>query len=248
MKINYQGKKTGAVRFYLLASVLLHVILFLLVIWLLPGIIQKRQEMPGIIMTDLASPLPQKSFSKESLQAYQPDLHTKALPTTTPTVQTIPVQAAAQPSGTLLPIKRSEPSKETQTASTNGSNQTRPVSIVHQAATGQTPLFSKNETAGGRSQPQEMNFGSAYGPAFRKQAVPVYPPSAKRRGREGVVLLRLSISETGHLSQIEVLEDPGFGFAEAAQEAVRNSSFTPAHYNGKPIAIRATLPIRFTLR
>jgi protein TonB len=93
-----------------------------------------------------------------------------------------------------------------------------------------------------------MTFGSAGGPAFRKQAQPVYPSLARRRSKEGVVLLRLSINENGNLTHIELIEDPGHGFAEAAIEAVRSSSFSPAHYNGKPVAIQATLPIRFTLR
>jgi len=78
--------------------------------------------------------------------------------------------------------------------------------------------------------------------------LPIYPSLAKRRGQEGVVLLRLSISATGHVTRLELLEDPGFGFAEAAQTAIRNSSFTPALHNGKPIAVRAVLPVRFTLR
>lgn len=93
-----------------------------------------------------------------------------------------------------------------------------------------------------------MAFGSASGPAFRRQTTPAYPALAKRRNKEGVVLLRLSISETGQMTRLEVLEDPGYGFAEAAQEAIRSSSFTPAHHNGKPVAVRAILPIRFNLR
>lgn len=100
----------------------------------------------------------------------------------------------------------------------------------------------------GQTQPLDMAFGSTSGPRFSKQALPIYPALAKRRGREGVVLLRLSISATGHLTRLELLEDPGFGFAEAAQTAIRNSSFTPALHNGKPIAVRAVLPVRFTLR
>ncbi len=93
-----------------------------------------------------------------------------------------------------------------------------------------------------------MAFGSTSGPRFSKQVLPIYPSLAKRRGQEGVVLLRLSISATGHVTRLELLEDPGFGFAEAAQTAIRNSSFTPALHNGKPIAVRAVLPVRFTLR
>jgi protein TonB len=96
--------------------------------------------------------------------------------------------------------------------------------------------------------PKEMSFGSTNGPAFRTQAIPAYPALARRHGKEGVVLLRLNISKTGQLTQIEVLQDPGYGFSDAAHEAVRNSSFMPARHNGKPVAVWATLPIRFTLR
>lgn len=61
------------------------------------------------------------------------------------------------------------------------------------------------------------------------------------------MLLRLSISEDGQLSKAEVIEDPGYGFAEAALEAVQKSSFIPARQNGKAVAVRAILPIRFIL-
>lgn len=94
----------------------------------------------------------------------------------------------------------------------------------------------------------EAVFGSTGAPAFSKQVPPVYPALARRRGREGAVLLRLHISKTGQLTRAEVIEDPGHGFAEAALEAVHASQFSPGQLHGKAVAMKAILTIRFTLR
>ena len=61
-------------------------------------------------------------------------------------------------------------------------------------------------------------------------------------------MLRLTIDKSGSLSDIEVLEDPGYGFAASAISAMKNSTFHPARHNGKPVMARAILPVRFTLR
>lgn len=96
--------------------------------------------------------------------------------------------------------------------------------------------------------PKEVEFGSIDGPKFSKRELPKYPLFAKKLGKEGRVLLRLHIDRDGRLVNLEVLEDPGYGFAESAVEAIKKSSFLPAKENGIPIASKALLPIRFTLR
>ena len=78
--------------------------------------------------------------------------------------------------------------------------------------------------------------------------MPGYPALARRLGKEGLVVLRLTIDEHGTLTSLEVLEDPGCGFTAAAVEAARMSRFLPARVNGRPTACRALLPIRFELR
>jgi protein TonB len=91
-------------------------------------------------------------------------------------------------------------------------------------------------------------FGSATGPAFLRRVMPVYPAQARRRGQEGKVVLRLSIDARGNLLKVAVLEGAGFGFDEAAVDAVKRSSFRPATIRGKAVACIARLPIRFVLR
>lgn len=78
--------------------------------------------------------------------------------------------------------------------------------------------------------------------------MPAYPVLARRLGREGKVVLRLTIDEYGTLKGVEVLEDPGYGFSAAAAEAARKSRFAPARVNGRPIAVKALLPVRFVLK
>lgn len=95
---------------------------------------------------------------------------------------------------------------------------------------------------------EEMLVGSEAGPRFRRREMPIYPPLAKRLGKEGKVVLRLTIDEKGNLQNVEVLAGAGYGFTEAAIEAVKRSKFLPAEKNGQPVAARAILPIRFTLR
>ncbi|GAB4432320.1 MAG: energy transducer TonB [bacterium] len=96
--------------------------------------------------------------------------------------------------------------------------------------------------------PKEVEFGSIDGPKFLKRELPKYPLFAKKLMKEGRVLLRLHIDRDGSLVNIEVLENPGYGFAESAVEAIKKSTFLPAKENGIPIASKALLPIRFTLR
>jgi protein TonB len=77
--------------------------------------------------------------------------------------------------------------------------------------------------------------------------MPVYPMIARRFGREGKVVLKLTIDKDGNLLNVEVIDRAGYGFTEAAVEAVKKSTFLPAKKDGKPIASRALLPIRFQL-
>lgn len=96
--------------------------------------------------------------------------------------------------------------------------------------------------------PVEREFGAPTGPKFLKRETPTYPIMARKLGKEGRVLLRLTIDRYGKLVNLEVLEDPGYGFAEAAIEAVKRSTFSPAIDNGRPVISKALLSIKFTLR
>ena len=98
------------------------------------------------------------------------------------------------------------------------------------------------------SEPVGTEFGTAAGPSFLHREMPIYPAFARKLGKEGKVVLRLTIDEKGNLLNVEVLETAEFGFTEAAVDAVKKSTFLPAKKNGKPVASQALLPVRFILR
>ncbi len=96
--------------------------------------------------------------------------------------------------------------------------------------------------------PVGASFGDADGPSFVRRVLPRYPERARRRGREGVVLLRLVIGPGGELRDAHVVEGGGHGFDEAALAAVRASAYAPAMREGRGVECAALLPIRFALK
>jgi protein TonB len=93
-----------------------------------------------------------------------------------------------------------------------------------------------------------IRFNSPGGPGIVRLARPRYPYEARRLGKEGIVLLKLSLDAMGSVSDVEVLEGGGFGMEEASREAVMLSRFRPATVKGRPVPCQAILPIHFTLR
>lgn len=94
----------------------------------------------------------------------------------------------------------------------------------------------------------ETTFGNADAPQFLHRELPEYPWISKNRGEEGSVDLILHIDAQGNLMNVEVVRATNDFFADAAIEAMKKSTFMPAQKDGRPIASRATMPIRFNLK
>lgn len=259
MTITHTDQSSARFRLFLLVSLLLHGSITLVVLFLLPELPNRQPDVPAIIMVNLATSTAgnNSAITAPATPSVKPVKQAAALALPTKTQLQSAAPAATAPATPL--VKRTETVADRSIPSIAPANRGTSGAITEQAiAVTDQPLKISDkghnlpgtaQTAPvGKAVPRETTFGSAGGPAFRKQIQPVYPSLARRRGKEGVVVVKLSISETGHLTHVELLKDPGYGFAEAAVEAVRSSSFSPAHYNGKPVAIQATLPIRFTLR
>ena len=84
-------------------------------------------------------------------------------------------------------------------------------------------------------------------PKFKVAMKPDYPVAAKRAGKEGTVLLQVTIDENGVPQDIVVVTGPGFGFEDAAIAALRKSTFIPAMLEGKPVSATVRIPFEFTL-
>ncbi len=74
-----------------------------------------------------------------------------------------------------------------------------------------------------------------------------YPTLARRQGKEGLVMLRLFISKEGIVEEISIEDDPGFGLADAALQALNGFKVQPATKDGKNIPVTMLYPVRFAL-
>lgn len=93
----------------------------------------------------------------------------------------------------------------------------------------------------------ERAFGSVGGPWFNHRVLPSFPQKARSRGREGTVVLRLSLDHEGRLLHVEVVSCAGHGFDEEAVRAIQKSTFSPAVRDGRPVGCLALLAVQFQL-
>ncbi len=84
--------------------------------------------------------------------------------------------------------------------------------------------------------------------AYRLNPSPTYPAAARREKLQGLVLLRVEVSEEGFALKVEIEESSGHRLLDtAALDAVRRWRFEPARVAGQAIKGRAQVPIRFKL-
>jgi TonB family protein len=84
-------------------------------------------------------------------------------------------------------------------------------------------------------------------PQFKTQVKAAYPEGAKRAGIEGVVILQVDIDATGAVMDVQVVQGLGSGCDEAAAEAMKQSTFTPAYAGTDPVPVRIRIPYRFKI-
>ncbi len=78
----------------------------------------------------------------------------------------------------------------------------------------------------------------------------VYPPLAVRAGLEGYVIVQAVLNRDATVSDVHVIAGnlSGFGFPEAAKDAVRKLEFKPGIFSGHPVNVVMNLTIHFRLK
>ena len=84
-------------------------------------------------------------------------------------------------------------------------------------------------------------------PSVLRKVEPKYPEAARRANREAVVMVEFTVDVNGKATDIKVAKPKGFGFDEAAIEAIKKWRFTPAKKGGESVPMRVRQPIRFNL-
>ena len=78
--------------------------------------------------------------------------------------------------------------------------------------------------------------GEVSPPEVVSQVLPEYTDEAKKARIQGVVILKLVISETGGVSVDEIMKGLSHGLTEQAVAAVKQWTFEPARRHGRPVA------------
>ncbi|WP_312522719.1 energy transducer TonB [Anaerospora sp.] len=76
-----------------------------------------------------------------------------------------------------------------------------------------------------------------------------YPEEAKKQGVEGVVVIKVSVSEQGEVEHLEISKSSGNeSLDQAAIDSVKQWRFIPAYENGKKCSADAETAIIFKLK
>lgn len=82
-----------------------------------------------------------------------------------------------------------------------------------------------------------------------RKTAPDYPASAVEDGVEGVVKLKVLVTETGSVAEVEVTASSGDRRLDAAaKECVRKWLYRPAIQDGKPRRVHTHATVEFELR
>ena len=85
-------------------------------------------------------------------------------------------------------------------------------------------------------------------PLYRKNPEPPYPPAARRRRQEGLVLLTVAVNAQGRATRVELKQSSGFPLLDdAATRAVLEWGFEPARLGTVALASEIEVPVRFQL-
>lgn len=86
-------------------------------------------------------------------------------------------------------------------------------------------------------------------PIIVKEVKPQYTDAAQDRKIQGSVLLRAVVLENGHIGDsVEVLKSLDADLDQQAVAALKQWEFKPGTRDGKPVAVRISCELTFTLK
>ena len=84
--------------------------------------------------------------------------------------------------------------------------------------------------------------------AVSRRVEPIYPPASRRAGEQGTAMFRVLVDERGRPSEVQVLRSSGHPrLDQAALDAIRKWTFTPAKNGATPILSWTRVQVKFQL-
>ncbi|MGW8181722.1 MAG: energy transducer TonB, partial [bacterium] len=80
-----------------------------------------------------------------------------------------------------------------------------------------------------------------------RRVEPQYPELAKRARVAGIVLLQVTVDETGSVAEVNIIRGHPL-LNQAAVDAVKQWKYSPTLLNDEPVPVIATVTVNFVLR
>jgi TonB family protein len=144
----------------------------------------------------------------------------------TPPPAAAPVQEAPRPAPAVTATQAPEPAvAETRPAPAPAPQRAREGDLIQAGTEGLTP------------------------PRLTRRGTVQYPPMARMQKVEGTVITSVLVSEDGNVMEVRILRgvSKAVGLNEAAQQAMRRSSFQPGSKDGVHVKAWVTVPVEFKL-
>ncbi len=121
--------------------------------------------------------------------------------------------------------------------------------IFMPTAAASAPAAPASPAPAGAQRPSEATPPTMSEIAYLRQPAPHYPPVSRHAREEGLVVLQVTIDESGHVKSIVVYRSSGHArLDEAARDAVALALFKPYVAGGIARSAIAMIPIEFSLR
>ena len=240
---------------YVIASALIHAVVLSVPFSIMVPRIVEPIEVFMLEGTSMTAPSggnekQQKTKDKPRVKMHMPtvreDVRIRPQETARPVEQKVePVQAVTEniAGKELVALHETASTAKNEVGAASGGGQEKTVSASSNSEKAATGGYGQGSDTGAA----DAKFGSPDGPRFLHREIPEYPFLARKRKKEGKVVLAVVIDAMGRLIKTEVVEASDRIFIETSLEALKKSTFLPAKRNGWAVASRALLPIRFSL-
>jgi TonB family protein len=110
------------------------------------------------------------------------------------------------------------------------------------------PLYSTDQESNGNGSSKPIRVpGEVQDKNVIKKVPPKYPPEAKAARIQGKVILDITISKEGHVTEVKPVSGPS-ELIQSAVDAVKQWEFRPTLLNGEPVEVSSDVLINYTLR
>lgn len=257
-------------RYFLLHSILFHIFLGVVITLALVYLFDKETGSGGgqlggrlepIIVSVIDGSEVSEKVSDKPGEASQPDEEKVDLNEESVIVEKVPERAEEEviknkPGVKPVSVPKKPPKPEKIVPESVAENST--VNEPHSNTLAKSDAGRKSSEAEGsdseketmNTSPGELAYNLSEGarPNYGINPKPPYPKSARRRGYEGTVLLRVLVLEDGKVGEIELAGPSGYSVLdESALKAVKEWVFIPGKKGGKEISSWVEVPIKFQL-